>query len=156
MEKVLLTMTISVLMSFGITSVANADDLTKRIGIGLGNPYISIKYGFNSKCSIEAKGAFGSGITVGGTRFYHNFNPNDRTVIFMGVEGNHVSFDTNDISGNGWIGYGFVGGEYFISQKFTFNLDIGPAFISLEEDECGLSIDGVEWVFNLGVNFYLK
>lgn len=87
---------------------------------------------------------------------YYNFNPKDKTVIFIGGEGNYVSFDTNDVTGRGWIGYGFVGGECFLTERLSFNVDIGPAFISLEEDVFHLSVDGVEWIFNLGVNFYLK
>lgn len=68
--KKFLTGSISILIGIGIVSTTKANDLTKRIGIGLGNPYLSIKYGLNSKYSIEARGAFGSEITVGGARFY--------------------------------------------------------------------------------------
>lgn len=152
MRKFLLSLVISMLISF----TAEADDLAKRIGIGFGNPYISVKYGLNSKFSIEARGAFGSGIIVSGARLYYNFNPEDRAVIFIGGEGDYVTFDTDDVSGNGYVGYAFVGGEYFISKKFTFNLDIGPAFIGLKEDEFDLDVSGLEWIFNLGINYYFK
>jgi hypothetical protein len=154
--KKFLAVSISILMGIGIVSTAKADDLNKRIGIGLGNPYISLKYGLSSKLSIEARGAFGSGISVYGARFYYNFNPKDRSVIFIGGEGDFVSFDKEDISGTGYVVYAFVGGEYFITKRFTFNLDIGPAFIGLEEDELNLSVEGIEYVFNLGINFYFK
>jgi hypothetical protein len=173
MKKLLLSLILIILFTFGIVSITEAETETKteantlkgKLGIGLGYPWVSIKYGITHKFSIEVRGAFGSGINVYGVRLYYNFNPKhriDRIVIFTGLEGDYVSFnvDTGNkeekMSGNGYIGYTFLGGEYFITKRFTLNLDIGPAFISLEEDEFNLSVDGIEYVFNLGINFYFK
>jgi hypothetical protein len=59
------------------------------------------------------------------------------------------------VSGKGDVIYPFLGGECFIIKRFALTLDIGPAFIYLEEDEFNLSVKGVEYLFNLGINFYL-
>ncbi len=133
-----------------------ADSIKGKIGIGLGYPYLSLKYGLTQNLSLETRGAFGDGINVYGGRLYYNFNPNDMIVISIGGERDYVSFDTDGTSGKGYIGYGFISGEYFIFQEFTLNLDVGPAFISLNEDKFKLSVDGIEWIFNLGINFYFK
>ena len=138
------------------TSIAVADNLDNRIGIGLGNPYFSIKYGLSSRFSIEGRAAFGSGIFAGGARLYYNFNPEYRTVILAGGEGDYVSFNVHDVEGSGFVAYGFVGGEYFITRKFTFNLDIGPAYIFVRENQFDFNEKGLEWVFNLGINYYFK
>lgn len=149
-------MKVIIYIGFIFTLTVQADDLTNRIGIGAGNPYISIKYGLTPKFSVETRGAFGSGISVGGARLYYNLNPNQKAVFFLGGEGDYVSFDTDDLSGNGYVGYIFTGGEYFISKKFTFTLDIGPALVGLKEDELASNVEGVEWLFNLGINWYFN
>jgi hypothetical protein len=144
-----------------IATQAQANDLSKRLGIGLGWPYLSLKYGINPRFSVEGRGAFGEGIGVYGARLYYNFNPYDRAVIFTGLEGDYVSFDVEiedeeeGMKGKGYVGYLFVGGEYFINDNFTFNLDIGPAYIDLTEDEFDLNVSGIEWLYNLGINLYL-
>jgi len=156
MKGQIYVLTISILVGFLFLSSASGDSLANRIGIGLGNPYIAVKYGLTSKFSVEGRGAFGSGILAYGARLYYNFNPRNRTVIFIGGEGDYVSFDVDDVKGLGVVGYGFVGGEYFITRKFTFNLDIGPAYIFLKEGEFDFDVHGFEWVFNLGINYYFK
>lgn len=156
MKRFLLAIIMVLLVGSLTTSIAVADNLDNRIGIGLGNPYFSIKYGLSSRFSIEGRAAFGSGIFAGGARLYYNFNPEGRTVIFVGGEGDYVSFDVDDVEGIGLVGYGFVGGEYFITRRFTFNLDIGPAYIFLKENQLDFDEHGLEWVFNLGINYYFK
>jgi hypothetical protein len=134
-------------------SNVEAHDLTKRLGIGLGNPYISLKYGINSKFSTELRCAYGENILVVGPRFYHNFNPEDRVVIYLGVEGDYVTFDKDNLNGNGYIGMVFVGMEYFSTNNLTFCTDIGPAYVSLSGNNDS-ETDGIGWVINLGINYY--
>lgn len=125
-----------------------------RWGIGLGNPYISLKYWATPRFAIEGRGAFGSGIGAYSVRFYRGFSPKNKTVIFVGLEGGLINFDKEDIEGDGSFGMLFLGFEHFISKKMTFSLDIGPAYIGLSSE--GTSVGGIEWVYNLGVNFYFK
>jgi hypothetical protein len=151
---------LGILLFSSIATKSLANDLTRRLGIGLGWPYLSLKYGISPRFSIEGRGAFGEGIGVYGARLYYNFNPKDRAVIFTGLEGDYVNFDVEiedeeeGMRGKGYVGYLFVGGEYFITDNFTFNLDIGPAYIDLTEDEFDLNVSGIEWLYNLGISFY--
>lgn len=161
MRKLLAIAILISLFTFGTTTITNANNLSGRLGFGLGWPYLSLKYGLTPRFSIEGRGAFGKGIGVYGGRLYYNFNPYDRAVIFTGLEGDYVSFDVEieneeeGMSGNGYVGYLFVGGEYFINDNFTLNLDIGPAYMDFTESEFDLNVSGIEWLYNLGINFYL-
>ncbi|MEW6608550.1 MAG: hypothetical protein AB1414_14080 [bacterium] len=134
-------------------SNAESYNLTKRLGIGFGDPYISLKYGINSKISTELRCAYGEDILVIGPRFYHNFNPKEKVVIYIGVEGDYVTFDKDNLDGNGYIGMAFVGMEYFSINNLTFCTDIGPAYVLLSGDKES-EADGIGWVINLGINYY--
>lgn len=137
------------------TSDVESYDLTNRIGIGLGNPYISLKQDINSKFSTELRCAYGEDILVVGPRFYCNLNPEEKIVIYVGGEGDYVTFDKDDIKGNGYIGMAFVGIEYFSTNNLTFCTDIGPAYVSLSADSEN-ETDGIGWIINLGINYYFS
>jgi len=154
MKRFLLTSFTTLAIIVSIPIIGYTNDLSGRFGIGLGSPYIAFKYGLNPKISAEARAAFGEGIMVYGIRGYYNLNPQSRSVLFLGLEGDEVKFDKEDISGAGIVLMSFVGIEHFIIENVTFNLDIGPAYIRLESG--GASVEGIEWIYNLGINFYFK
>ena len=110
-KKFLLIFGLILLINMSIVCIGYANDLTHKIGVGLGYPYLSLKYGISPKWSGELRGAFGSGIVVVGGRVYYNLNPEKRAVIYYGLEMDYVSFDTEDIAGNGYLVLIFVGGE---------------------------------------------
>lgn len=125
-----------------------------KVAISLGNPYISLKVG--RKWNFEARGAFGSGIKVFSGRILRNFNDQDRkTNLFAGAEAGTISFDRT-ISGKGFLGYTFVGGEYFITPEFALNLDAGIGYIGLTEKVTKIDVAGIEYIVNMGINFYLR
>jgi len=152
--KIVLTLGVFIIACFiPLTStIAHANDHQRKWSIGLGNPYICLKYSASPKFSIEGRGAFGSGISVYSLRFYRNFTRRNKTVTFIGGEVGTINFDKPDKEGNGYVGMLFLGFERFISKRLTFLLDIGPAYISLSSE--GTSVEGIEWVYNLGVNIY--
>jgi hypothetical protein len=150
-----LLLTVTTILILGSASISKADNISGRIGIGFGYPYVSLKYGVSPRLSLEARCAFGEGIIAGGPRLYLNFNPRDRTVYYLGVEANYITFDTDGISGTGYMGAIFVGGEIFFSRHFTFNLDVGPCYLRLTDSEFSdLSVDGIDYVANLGIHIY--
>jgi len=153
MKRINIAVIFSIILIGCTTPLTSADDISGKLGLGLGNPYISLKYGLNSKLAGEIRGAFGSGISVYGIRGYYNFNPESKAVIFLGGEADLISFDIEGISGEGNVLMVFVGLEYFISDKLTLSTDIGPALITVSSE--GTSVSGPEWVFNVGINFYL-
>jgi len=152
--KIVLTLVICIIAYFIIltSTVAHTNEHRRKWSIGLGNPYVSLKYSASPGFSIEGRGAFGSGISVYSLRIYHNFSRRDKTIAFIGGEAGTINFDKPDIEGNGYLGMIFLGFEHFITKRLTFLLDIGPAYISLSSEET--SVEGIEWVYNLGVNIY--
>lgn len=152
--KIALTLVVLIMASFIIltSTAAHANYHQRKWSIGLGNPYISLKYSASTKSSIEVRGAFGSGISVYSLRLYRNFSSRDKATTFIGLEGGTINFDKPDIEGNGYLGMLFLGFERSISKRMTFLFDIGPAYISLSSE--GTLVEGVEWVYNLGVNIY--
>lgn len=153
--KIALTLLAFIIASFIIltSTQAHANDHQRKWSIGLGNPYISLKYSASPNFSIEGRGAFSSQISVYSLRLYHNFPSRDKTTTFIGLEGGSISFDEEDIEGHGSFGMLFLGFEHFISKKMAFSLDIGPAYINLSSE--GTSVGGLEWVYNLGICYYL-
>jgi len=156
-KKFLIILALILLLNVGVVSIGYSDDLTHRIGVGLGYPYFSLKYGFSPKWCAELRGAFGSGIAVIGGRLYYNWNCEKRTVIYCGGEMDYVTFDTEGIAGNGFLGLVFIGGEHFISKSFAVSLDIGPVYTKLTDSEYSdVSVSGIDWVVNIGINFYFS
>ena len=122
------------------------------MGIGLGYPYLGVKYNFSERIASEIRWATGEGINVYAGRGYWNFYSGKKLTAFTGLEGGYIKFDTLDTKGTGYEGAAFVGGEYFIYERFSFVLDFAPTFINLKSDE--FKIDGIEWVTNLAVYYY--
>ena len=150
-----------ILFSFAGTT-AGASDTNHRFGIGLGWPYLSFKYGFHQKWAIEARGAYEDEIGAYGMRGYYNLNHYKKGLLFTGLGIDYVEFvlpaDEREekVDGEGYVCSFFVGGEYFINRRFALSADIGPAYVGLTEDEFDLSVSGIEFIVNLGVNFYFK
>lgn len=93
---------------------------------------------------------------VGGLRGYYYFSPQAKYLLFVGLKGDFVTFKGEDSKGTGFAGELFVGGEYFFVKSFSFQLDLGPALISLEDTkDTTESVSGLEYVVNFGINYYL-
>ena len=56
--------------------------------------------------------------------------------------------------GTGFAGELFIGGEYFVAKRLSLQMDMGPAYIALTDGETSLSVNGLEYVVNLGINYY--
>ena len=136
--------------SFLLVSLSEAE-----LGIGLGWPYLCLKYNFLNSISSELRWSTGEGINVFSCRGYWNFKSFDRLKLFTGLEAGYINFDTVGIKGSGWEGSVFIGCEYFVVlQKFSIALDFSPTFISLSSDK--YKIDGVELITNLAVYYYFS
>ena len=116
MKKPLLMSLLSLVIIVGIPIAGFSNDLSDGFGIGLGHPYLALKYGFNPKLSGEVRMAFGEGITVYGIRAYYNLNPESISVLFLGLEGDGVTFDKEDIAGTGFVLMPFVERRSFAPQ----------------------------------------
>jgi len=126
----------------------------EKLGIGLGYPYICVKYNFIPAISSEIKYATGDGVNVIAGRLYWNFLfPIKGLNIFTGMEYGAVIFNETDMSGTGTEASLFVGGEYFLADRFSFHMDLGPSAISLKNESAG--VEGVEWIANLALYYYI-
>ena len=148
---------------FSLTgAMASDSDLNHKFGVGLGWPYLSFKYCFHQNWAIEARGAYEDEIGVYGMRTYYNFNHYKKGLLFTGLGIDYVGFvlpvddGGKKVDGEGYAFSLFIGGEYFINQRFALSADIGTAYIGLNEDEFDLTVSGIEFVVNLGVNFYFR
>jgi hypothetical protein len=133
---------------------AQAEDTDGRFAIGLNWPGVSVKYGLSSSFALEARYQNESNINVMGPRLYYVVKGLDKLNLLAGVELDYVTF-TGDVSkGTGYAGEIFIGAEYFINRSLSFQLDLGPAYISLADQATPETIDGMDLVANIGINYY--
>mgnify|MGYP001044483381 CR=1 FL=1 len=142
------------ILVFAFHCVSEAIDNKGKIGIGLNYPGVGIRYGLTKKFTLEAKGQFGSDISLGGLRVYYNFKSPERINLFGGLEGDYVNFKGEKSEGTGYVTEVFLGGEYFTTKRLALQLDFGPAFISLTDKNTQVKQEGVEYVVNFGINYY--
>lgn len=122
---------------------------------GLNYPGVSVKsFHYSQKYPIEVRAQFGTDIFVGGFRLYRYFKPVSIVHPFLGIETDYITFKGKFTKGDGFAGEIFAGGEYFISKKLSLQMDGGPAFIYLKDNEYPLSVSGIEYVANISINYY--
>lgn len=126
----------------------------KKFGIGINFPGIGLRYFLSDKISLELKGQYEPDILVAGVRGYRYFNTKERLLLFSGLEMDAIFFKDTVSEGNGLAIEIFVGGEYFFAKKFSFQFDFGPALIGLFDRNTRLSVGGIEFIINLGTNYY--
>lgn len=136
------------------SSFSHAEIGQGKSAIGLNYPGFGIRYFLSDNFAIEGRGQFTKDIVVGGLRSYYYFKLESKVLLFGGLEADFVSFKGDKSKGTGFAGELFVGGEYFFAEKLSLQMDIGPAFISLKDKDTSISESGVEFVVNLGINYY--
>jgi hypothetical protein len=125
------------------------------VGIGLNYPGLGVRYMLSDRTALEAKAQVETGILVAGLRWYRSFSLQERSRFFWGLEGDYVNFTGEVSKGNGYAAAAFVGGEYFAAKRLSLQMDLGPAYIGLTDGDTTVSVNGVEFVLNLGINYYL-
>lgn len=123
-------------------------------GVGLNYPGLGMRYFLSDGISVELKGQVGDDIVIGGLRGYYYFTRDSKVLLFAGLEGDFVSFKGDESKGTGYVGELFVGGETFFVNSLSVQLDIGPAYIFLKDDDTSKDVSGVEYVANFSINFY--
>ena len=135
-----------------------------KMGVGFGWPYCSILWNFKPNLGIEIRAitAFDDVEMLGG-RINYLLHPKLRSYFwFSGIEYYLIRFDSrlnNDetgIRGGGSLIGVFIGGEYLFAQKekLAINIDVGPTYIVLEDHYENYSVQGIEWVMNIGLKKY--
>lgn len=136
------------------SSVVAGEDSLPRWGVGLNYPGAGIKYLFNDKLSLELRGQVAADVVIGGLRGNYYFNPDSNAVLFMGAESDYVSFKGEESKGYGFAEELYLGIEFFLLSRFSLQVDFGPAFIILKDQESALNVSGIEYVLNFGLNWY--
>ena len=129
-----------------------------KYAIGLNYPGFSVRYFKSDRTAWEAKLQSETNILVVGARInkYSDLKSNNKIQIIKGLEADYVSFKGETTEGYGFALEAFLGGEYFISKKLSFQLDFGPAFVGLiDKTVSNITASSLEFVLNLGVNYYL-
>jgi hypothetical protein len=123
------------------------------LNIGLGYPYVSMKYDLET---LAAEGRFisGSGVRAYAGRGYWNFHHSQKLKGFTGLEGGYIKFDALDITGTGYEAALFAGGEYFMTKRLSLMIDFAPTLISLRSGHTAISC--VEYVANIGLSMYFN
>jgi len=132
------------------------EGLAGQIGVGLNYPGVDLKIGLTPRFLLEARGQFGEGISAYGLRGYYYFNPKGKPRYFTGMEADLINFKGEESKGNGWCAIGFLGGEYFLSERFSLQLDFGPVYVSIKDKNTNLSEGGIDYLVNMGINLYFK
>jgi hypothetical protein len=124
-----------------------------ELSIGIGYPFLGLKYDFMPEIAGEIKYAStGQGIWVIAGRGYWNLLQTDKINVFSGIEFGQINFNHLDISGDGQEYGPFVGIEYNLAANRGLTLDIAPTFIDLKSQ--GIINNGLEWVITAG--FYWR
>ncbi len=131
--------------------IFSAISYAEGLSIGLGYPYISLKYDF-AVMSLEGRFVSDPEAKAYSGRSYWNYYSDTKLRGFTGLEGGYISLDTEDTKGTGYEAALFIGGEYFITNWLSLLLDLAPTFISLtHSDDSSVNINGIEFVGNIGL-----
>ncbi|MGM0442394.1 MAG: hypothetical protein ACQEQC_08255 [Elusimicrobiota bacterium] len=123
-----------------------------KIGVGINYPGISLKYFCTENISIEPKFQFGDNIFTGGIRGNYHFSGG----LYGGIEGDYISFKGKISEGAGLATAAYGGIEMGNTEGLTFQFDIGPVFIILSDKNYDVSENYLEFMGNIGINYYFK
>ena len=145
MKKVIFLIFILLLLSMPSIGLAGG------LSIGLGYPYVSIKYDF-PVMAIEGRFVTESGVKAYSGRGYWNYYSSDQLKGFTGLEGGYINFNTLETKGTGYEGAVFLGGEYFMNKWLSVLLDLAPTYMSLKHDaDSSVSVQGFDLVVNIAL-----
>ncbi len=134
-----------------------SQDTAGRMGLGLGVNTLHIKYGLSQKWAIASSIACGEKIWIMGGRLLYSCKDLKRTTIYSGIEICAINFqDVEELSGRGLMFGVPVGVESFLLSKFSLSTEIGPYVITLTPNNFDLYHTGIEWIWNIYLNFWFK
>jgi hypothetical protein len=145
----------AVLVVCALSAPVSAEPRKGAFGIGLNYPGLGVRYLVTDALTVEGKIQTETDILVAGLRLYRNFSSGERGKFFWGLEGDYLSFKGDVSEGTGIAGELLVGGEYFVAKGLSFQMDLGPAYINVTDGDTTLSVNGMEFVANFGINYYL-
>jgi len=137
---------------------ARADDNAdywERFTIGANYPGLNLRINFKNNISVEVKAQSMDSIFAAGPRIYSFLGDNTEPLkFFWGGELDYLSFKGEVSNGLGYALEGFCGIEYFLSERISFQTDIGPAFLAITDNNTKLNSSSLQFVINSGINFH--
>jgi hypothetical protein len=124
--------------------------------LDLNYPGAAVRYFPADGNALELFGQGQNKIFAGGLRYY--YYPaglaHGALLPFMAAEADFTSFKGRYSKGTG-IGGGLFGGvEYFLGRRISVQTDIGALYLSIQDKNTSLGESGLEFIMNLGFNFY--
>ncbi len=128
------------------------------VAVGLNYPGLSLRYCLTDKYAAELRGQFDDNGSVVGARVNRFFGARkeQKLCYLLGVEGDIVNYKGVVSTGKGFAGEVYFGGEYYFVKNMSFLMDFGPAMIVLEDNSTQTSVNGIEFVVNIGINYYFR
>ena len=120
--------------------------------LGILYPGVALKR-IRNKHAWEIRVQSGSGIFAAGPRYYR-YLKNSEIKLFWGLEADYINFKGNESEGVGFAFGGFTGGEIPLTPNIKLNMDIGPMYISLSENDYSQSVSGLEYFLNMGIYWH--
>lgn len=124
--------------------------------IGLIYPGGAIRYRTSGKSAWELKGQTGSGILAVGARYYCYLNSSPGPLLFLGGEGDYLTFKGKVSKGSGFAGGAFAGGELPITDQISLATDFGAMYLSLSDENFSQTASGLDYVLNFGIYYSFK
>jgi len=97
---------------------------------------------------------FGPGVRVPSLRAAHYFNAIAKIYPYAGLEVAYATYKTKTTSARGSIEAAYLGGEYYLNDRFAFGFDFGVSYISLGEAKYKYTVTGTDFVTNFGLTYY--
>lgn len=128
-----------------------------KFGAGFNVAGIGIRYFFLDNYSFEIRNQYEKDIVVAGLRTCRYFSSKMRKIFFIaGLEGDYVWFKEGAAQGYGYMAEFLLGAEYFFKEKLSFQIDGGPTYVYMNDEDTSLSVDGIGFVLDIGVTYYFK
>lgn len=125
-----------------------------KFALGLIYPGIGFRYNAGPRLGLEARIQSEPGISLLGARGYYTMGRKAGIDLFSGAGIHSISFQGNVSKGAGVAIEAFAGGEYFIRDSLSLQMDAGIALISLSDSGRSVSDSGAELTYGLAVNWY--
>jgi hypothetical protein len=154
-----------VLWAIGLQSLGNADDNSNgkiidpritggRIGVGLNFPGAGLRWFPADRYAVEARFQYEKTALVVGPRVCRYVGSLGSLFPYIGLEGDYVRFKDEGVKSAGYAAGAFVGGEVYLRQRFSFQFDFGPVYVSLNDQIITITSGGIGFMLNFGLTYY--
>ncbi len=138
----------------------------RSFGTGLTYTGGLIRAGFGERWAVDARFLYDVTNTsngdvksqIIGARGYFSFRTRKKLQPYVGIEADYVSSKLNNGTSYDVTGFttgGFLGLEYYLTNRISLGVDMGPYYIKLKESSLSQSASEFDFVANSFLNFYI-